>query len=297
MFRGRVLRLVLLCGGVLTTAAAQSAGPNIGSTVAAVPAAFNQSDGRTVDLAVGLPIHQDDEVRTGRNGRAAFELIDRTRLELAGDSSLKLDKAVFNPDRSAAEAVIRLSNGLFRFVSGSLSKSETYTINTPHGTLGIRGTILVILVTSNYTLAQARNGRAILCVGGVCETIDALSDGYTAQAGSDGKVEVLRSYPFLEFPAIQQRASLDNNLGLGGSGGPLLFPNLNTSNSGGISPFLRGGGTPQLGFVLTVPGTAGVSLDVSSTGSTGSTGSERQLNAVPTFPIGSGAGGSVSPFR
>jgi hypothetical protein len=96
-------------------------------------------------------VFQNDSVQTGALGRAGLQFLDETESEVGPTSSAKLDRFVFNPDKTTAEASINLAKGVFRFVSGDRARPNTYTITTPHVTLGIRGTEIVIDVTPFQT--------------------------------------------------------------------------------------------------------------------------------------------------
>jgi hypothetical protein len=63
---------------------------------------------------------------------------DSSNLKVGSNSSVHLDKFVYDPNKSTGEVAIQATRGSFRFVTGSLG-SETYKIKTPYGTLGVRG--------------------------------------------------------------------------------------------------------------------------------------------------------------
>ena len=74
---------------------------------------------------------------------AAF--LDETTLTLGPDSSVVLDRFVFDPDPSRASFVMTATQGIFRFASGKLPKNA-YRLHTPAATIGIRGTVLDLAI-------------------------------------------------------------------------------------------------------------------------------------------------------
>ena len=87
---------------------------------------------------------RDETVRTGADSAARLVMADSTNLSLGANSSLKLDRTVFNDEHSYREIAIRLTTGAFRFVTGH-SEKTAYKITTPLATIGVRGTTLDIL--------------------------------------------------------------------------------------------------------------------------------------------------------
>jgi hypothetical protein len=61
-----------------------------------------------------------------------------------------LDRFVYDPDPGKASFVMTATAGVFRFVSGKLPK-ESYEIHTPTSTIGIRGTVLSVIVIPGDT--------------------------------------------------------------------------------------------------------------------------------------------------
>jgi hypothetical protein len=145
---GKITALALL---VASTTAAAAATLPVGEAKDVVPAASSTGESGNVTLAIGSTLFQNDLVKTGALGRAGLQFLDNTELEVGPNSSAKLDRFVFNPDKTASEASINLAKGVFRFVSGGHSRPNTYKITTPHATLGIRGTKIKLKVTEFQT--------------------------------------------------------------------------------------------------------------------------------------------------
>ena len=66
---------------------------------------------------------------------------DQTKLEIGALSEVVLDRFVYDPNRSNSEVAVSVAKGIARFTTGVLAH-ESYKINTPTATIGVRGTTL-----------------------------------------------------------------------------------------------------------------------------------------------------------
>lgn len=90
-------------------------------------------------------IYHNELIETGESSATELTFLDDTKLALGPNSSLTLDRFVYNPEPDKASFVATATAGVFRFVSGKLPK-KSYTIHTPTATIGIRGTVFSIVV-------------------------------------------------------------------------------------------------------------------------------------------------------
>jgi hypothetical protein len=99
-----------------------------------------------VKAAVKDSLHLNDVVETGPGARAFVLFIDDTQMTLSEKTKLKVDKYVFDPDDASANAAsFNILQGTFQYLSGLIAKQRKtpeVTIDTPYGTIGIRGTKL-----------------------------------------------------------------------------------------------------------------------------------------------------------
>jgi hypothetical protein len=130
----RTLARGLLLVGLFTlllspTSRAQEA---IGSATSVKP----QAEANSRMLSGGSTVYSKELVRTGDAGVAELRFHDNSNLSVGPKSSVRLDKFVYDPNKSASGVAVEATRGSFRFVTGSQSKSQ---VKTPYGTLGIRG--------------------------------------------------------------------------------------------------------------------------------------------------------------
>ncbi len=89
-------------------------------------------------LSADSDVHANETVRTGSAGVADLRFIDSSNLSVGPTSVVRLDRFVYDPNKSSGSVVIDATRGSFRFVAGSQDK-RAYKVKTPYGTLGIRG--------------------------------------------------------------------------------------------------------------------------------------------------------------
>lgn len=114
-----------------------------------VSAAVNQSARGTPPsqqvrtISLGDRIIHDELVETDAGGLLQILLADGTTFTVGGSSSLKIDSFVYDPNAGTASVSAAMSKGVFRFIGGQTSKTPGGTsIDTPVGTVGIRGAIV-----------------------------------------------------------------------------------------------------------------------------------------------------------
>jgi hypothetical protein len=131
----QVLPLAILFALPATTSHTQEA---IGKATSVRPQAEG-SQGGTRTLSGGADVYSKETVRTGDTGQADLQFRDQSNLSVGPKSSVRLDKFVFDPNKSAGSVAIQATRGSFRFATGSQGGGGNHHIKTPYGTLGVRG--------------------------------------------------------------------------------------------------------------------------------------------------------------
>jgi hypothetical protein len=123
-------------------------------------------------LRASSPIHRDERIRASNSGVGQFEFRDGTKLAVGPNSSLVLDRSIFAGDSSFQTLTLKATRGTFRWVSGN-SKSSAYKVNTPFGTLGVRGTVVDIYLGSSSAAVVVLEGKATFCGNdGTCKRLE-----------------------------------------------------------------------------------------------------------------------------
>jgi hypothetical protein len=91
-------------------------------------------------------IFKQEIIETNSVSSTQILFMDETVLSIGPDSRLIMDEMVYDPNSNTGKFVVTAARGLFTFVTGSLS-SESYEINTPTATIGVRGTKFDLFVS------------------------------------------------------------------------------------------------------------------------------------------------------
>ena len=126
------LPLTILFALQATNAHGQEA---IGKATSVTPQATGSHAG---PLSGGSNVYSKETIRTGQSGQADLQFKDSSNLKVGSNSSVHLDKFVYDPNKSASTIAIQATRGSFRFVTGSQGNGAVQ-IKTPYGTLGVRG--------------------------------------------------------------------------------------------------------------------------------------------------------------
>ena len=123
-------------------------------------------------------IYHNEIIETGPESATEFVFLDETKLALGPDSSLVLDRFIFDPASDTGSFVLTATAGVFRFVSGKLPKNA-YEIHTPTATIGIRGTVFSFIVIPGDPYGTA---KVIVTVEeGVAEVTNCLGEQISLQ--------------------------------------------------------------------------------------------------------------------
>lgn len=103
-----------------------------------------RADGSSESISIGTPIFQGDVVETSAEGAVNIVFIDETSFAVSEDARLAIDEYVFDPATSAGTQNFSVLKGVFVFTSGLIGREDPddVEIDTPIGSIGIRGTII-----------------------------------------------------------------------------------------------------------------------------------------------------------
>ena len=139
--------------------------------------------GGTGPLAISSPVHRDERITTSQSGLGEFTFRDGTKFAVGGNSSVVIDRFVFDDAKTFNQLTLNAARGSFRWISGK-SKSEAYQIVTPAGTIGVRGTRLDIFVgPGGLTSVVLLEGAAQFCDADRCEELRRRCDVVVATPG------------------------------------------------------------------------------------------------------------------
>ncbi len=142
-FRSSALPWLLACGVALCATAGQT--QTVGNVGAVNQDASSQPPGGSKrKLTLGAGVVQREMVQTDANGSAQIAFTDRSALNIGRNSTVVIDKFVFDPASGAGEMTTTLTRGVLRFVGGKVSHDTGATIRTPSATIGVRGGVVTM---------------------------------------------------------------------------------------------------------------------------------------------------------
>jgi len=154
------IRMIAVASALGLFASSALAAERVGRTVEAQDTVSGEGAVGKRVIARADPIYRDERLRSNVTGMGQFELGDGSKLVLGRNASLVVDRYVANGGGTAKNVTLRLVSGSVRFLSGASDK-KAYRINTPQGTIGVRGTAFDLTIRNGktYLLLLPRNGH------------------------------------------------------------------------------------------------------------------------------------------
>jgi len=157
--REKSLRMSIIRGMALALVAASVAAPamaakpsGIGITSLVVRDVEGKSEEEIRRLSLQDSVYQNEIVKTGLESASELKFADETRISVGPNSSIVLDEFVYDPDPGEGTFALKVTEGVFRFFSGNMASSN-YKIETPTVTVGVRGTVLVMVTRGDGAVA------------------------------------------------------------------------------------------------------------------------------------------------
>jgi hypothetical protein len=164
---------VLLAAAIFAGVPALAIADGAGSALGVKQQAAAQLSGETRTLRVGSDIFLGDRVETGPQGQVQILFGDKTELVLGPSAALTIEDYLIRNDGTAGKLAVDILSGAFRFATGDSAKNR-YTIGTPTGTIGVRGTEFDGWIGKDGIPYVIRHGgTVILCnASNKCDVLD-----------------------------------------------------------------------------------------------------------------------------
>ncbi len=94
------------------------------------------------------PVVRNSRIETVPQGALEVTFTDGSRLTLGSASSVVVDNYVYAGQQGAGQQTLKMTKGVFRFVSGSMPKDRV-RMQTPTVSIGIRGTVVKMEVNED----------------------------------------------------------------------------------------------------------------------------------------------------
>jgi hypothetical protein len=129
-------------------------------------------------IDAGYEIIQNHTIETDEIGRAQMLLLDGTAFSVGPNSSVVLDRFIYNPDTAEGSLEVT-ARGLLRIVGGKVTKKQPALIRTNSATVGIRGGIGIVQTNGPETTATFLYGEE-MTVTPNCVDLDSFGDQCSA---------------------------------------------------------------------------------------------------------------------
>ena len=130
-------------------------------------------------VEAGYQIIQNHTIETDEIGKAQMLLLDGTAFSVGPNSSVVLDRFIYNPETAEGSLEVT-ARGLLRIVGGKVTKKQPALIRTNSATVGIRGGIGIVQTDGSQVNATFLYGEE-MTVTPNCVDLDTFGD----QCGSD----------------------------------------------------------------------------------------------------------------
>ncbi len=130
-------------------AASQAVAEDVGVAAAVNPASFGTQPGaerRTLQLGGNIAFME--ELETDAGGQTQVLFLDQSTLTVGPESYVLIDEFVFDPSTVDGSLTMSLERGLVRYVGGQISKKGGVTFETSVATVGIRGGMAILDLTT-----------------------------------------------------------------------------------------------------------------------------------------------------
>lgn len=141
-----IVRLAAGTAVALALTVAPALGNDVGQIKTAKGAVHIERAGQKLPAAVGAKVRQADTVVTGADSSVGITFVDNSLLSAGPNSTLVIERYVFDSTTHAGAFDARLSRGTLAVVSGKIAKQspDAMTVKTPAAILGVRGTEFVV---------------------------------------------------------------------------------------------------------------------------------------------------------
>jgi hypothetical protein len=92
------------------------------------------------EAKVGDLVYRGDVVQTGPNSTLSITFADGSSFNVSANAKMEVDEFVYDPNGHSNSSLTSLTKGTFTFIAGNIAHTGDMRVDTPVGTMGIRGT-------------------------------------------------------------------------------------------------------------------------------------------------------------
>ena len=107
---------------------------------AAVLVQANAPSGDVGQTKVGDLVYRGDVIQTGVDGALGITFADGSSFTVSKNARMEVNEFVYDPKGQSNSSLLSLTKGTFTFIAGDVAHTGDMKVDTPIGTMGIRGT-------------------------------------------------------------------------------------------------------------------------------------------------------------
>jgi hypothetical protein len=85
-------------------------------------------------------VYRGDLIETGADGALAIAFADGTSFNVSRNARMEVNEFIYDPNGQSNSTLMSVTKGTFTFIAGNVARTGDMKIDTPLGTVGIRGT-------------------------------------------------------------------------------------------------------------------------------------------------------------
>jgi hypothetical protein len=107
---------------------------------AAVLVQANAPSSDAAPTKVGDLVYRGDVIQTGADGALGVAFADGSSFSVTRNARMEVNEFVYDPNGHSNSSLLSLTKGTFNFIAGNVAHTGDMKVDTPVGTMGIRGT-------------------------------------------------------------------------------------------------------------------------------------------------------------
>jgi hypothetical protein len=85
-------------------------------------------------------VYRGDIIQTGPDGKLGVGFADGSSFSVSNNARMEVNEFVYDPHGHSNSSLMSLTKGTFTFIAGEVAHTGNMKVDTPVGTMGIRGT-------------------------------------------------------------------------------------------------------------------------------------------------------------
>jgi hypothetical protein len=101
---------------------------------------------------IGDLVYRGDIIQTGADGALSITFADGTSFNVSNNARMEVNDFIYDPNGHSNSSLMSLTKGTFTFIAGNVAHTGDMKVETPVGTMGIRGTAPRVQILDDGTV-------------------------------------------------------------------------------------------------------------------------------------------------